>query len=410
MKIGIIREGKVPPDSRVPLTPEQCAEVAREFPVDIVVEPFPGRCYPDERYLRTGIRLAEDLSGQDILLGVKEVPVSQLIPGKTYFFFSHTIKEQPYNRNLLRAILEKNIRLVDYEVLTDEQGKRLIAFGRFAGMVGAHNAILAYGRRTGAFRLKRMKDCLDYAEAKMTYREMHWPAMKVVLTGSGRVSSGAAAVLEDMGIRRVSPEEFLAAEFSEAVFTQLDCLHYAARKDGGPFTKEEFYRHPEQFNSAFQPYYQTAGLMINGIFWNKKAPAFFTREEMCRPDFRIQVIGDVTCDIAPVSSIPSTLRASTIENPVYGYDPATGAETAPYQASSVDVMAIDNLPNELPRDASKAFGAQFIQHIIPELLKERSEMIERATIAENGRLGRHFQYLEGYVRGEPAVRVNDGIL
>ncbi len=150
--------------------------------------------------------------------------------------------------------------------------------------------------------------------------------------------------------------------------------------------------------------------MINGIFWNKKAPAFFTREEMCRPDFRIQVIGDVTCDIAPVSSIPSTLRASTIENPVYGYDPATGAETAPYQASSVDVMAIDNLPNELPRDASKAFGAQFIQHIIPELLKERSEMIERATIAENGRLGRHFQYLEGYVRGEPAVRVNDGIL
>lgn len=404
MKIGIIREGKVPPDSRVPLIPEQCARILKDFPVDIVVEPFPGRCYPDEAYRRRGILLANDLSDCDVLMGVKEVPVPQLIPGKTYFFFSHTIKEQAYNRSLLRAILEKNIRLIDYEVLTDEHGQRLIAFGRFAGMVGAHNGILAYGLRTGQFQLKRMKDCLDYAEAKMIYKEMQWPSMKVVLTGSGRVSSGAARVLEDMGIRRVSPQAFLREDFAEAVFTQLGGMEYAARTDGQPYGKQDFYLHPEQYKSIFEPYYREADLMINGIYWDKRAPAFFTREEMCRNDFRIKVIADITCDIAPVASIPSTIRPSTIEQPVYGYDPARGTETAPYQAHSIDVMAIDNLPNELPRDASKAFGEQFIQHIIPELLKGQSEMIERATVAENGRLGRHFQYLEGYVRLGEGVR------
>ncbi|MCB0595352.1 MAG: alanine dehydrogenase [Lewinellaceae bacterium] len=400
MKIGIIREGRIPPDSRVPLIPEQCAEIIRDYPVDIVVEPFPGRCYPDELYQQLAVPLSEDLSDRDILMGVKEVPIAQLIPDKTYFFFSHTIKEQPYNRSLLRAILDKNIKLVDYEVLTDVRGRRLIAFGRFAGMVGAHNGILAYGRRTGKYALRRMKDCLDYAEAKMVYQQIQLPPMKVALTGSGRVGRGAAMVLKDMGIRQVSPEEFLEQEFAGPVFTQLECMHYAARKDGAPFSKRDFYKHPERYKSIFEPYYQAADLMINGIFWDKKAPAFFTKEEMRREEFNIQVIADVTCDIAPVSSIPSTLRASTIADPVYGYDPQAEAETAPFQPHSIDVMAIDNLPNELPRDASKAFGRQFINHVLPELLKKQSSMIERATIAENGRLGAHFQYLEGYVKGE----------
>ena len=400
MKIGIIREGKVPPDSRVPLTPEQCVEIIRDYPVDVVVEPFPGRCYPDELYRRRAVPLSEDLSGRDILMGVKEVPIAQLIPNKTYFFFSHTIKEQPYNRDLLRAVLDKNIKLIDYEALTDERGKRLIAFGRFAGMVGAHNGILVYGRRTGKYTLGRMKDYLDYADAKLVYQQLRLPPMKVVLTGSGRVGQGAAAVLKDMGLRRASPEEFLNQDFTEAVFTQLDCIDYAARKDGHAFSKRDFYQHPERYKSIFGPYFQAADVMINGIYWDKKAPAFFTKEDMRRKDFNLQVIADVTCDIAPLSSIPSTLRASTIEDPVYGYDPQTERETAPYQPRAIDVMAIDNLPNELPRDSSKAFGRQFITYILPELLKEQSPMLERATIAEHGKLGPHFQYLEGYVRGE----------
>jgi len=177
MKIGIIREGKTPPDSRVPLNPEQCAYLIKEKNVDIVVQPSPKRCFPDENYLALGVPMSEDLSDRDVLMGVKEVPIDQLLPNKTYFFFSHTIKKQVYNRSLLQAIIEKNIRLIDYEVLTNEHGKRLIAFGKFAGMVGAHNGIMTYGTRTGLYTLKRMKDCLDYEEATSIYQKMKLPAL-----------------------------------------------------------------------------------------------------------------------------------------------------------------------------------------------------------------------------------------
>lgn len=390
----------MPPDSRVPLIPEQCAYIMGNIPkVDIKVQPSSIRCYPNEAYHHYSVDLKEDLSDCEVLMGVKEVPIEQLLPEKTYFFFSHTIKEQAYNRELLRAVLDKRIRLIDYEVLTDESGRRLIAFGQFAGMVGAHNGIMAYGQRTGSFRLKRMKDCLDYAEARQLYKKMEWPPMKVVLTGTGRVGQGAALVLKDMGLRELSPADFLTYEGEQAVFTQLSCEDYVARKDGAPFETQDFYKQPQDFESSFQPFAAAADVMINGIYWDNAAPAFFTAADMQQPSFRIQVIADVTCDIAPVSSIPSTLRASTIADPVFGYDPKTQTETAPYQPHTVDMMTIDNLPNELPRDASKAFGKQFIEHILPELLQAESQVIERATVAVDGQLGPHFQYLKGYVEG-----------
>lgn len=401
MKIGIIREGKVPPDSRVPLIPEQCAQILQEYPdVAITVAPSPNRCYPDEAYRHRSVPLREDLSSCEVLMGVKEVPISQLIPNKTYFFFSHTIKEQPYNRDLLRAVLDKGIRLIDYEVLTDSRGKRLIAFGKFAGMVGAHNGIMAYGQRTGLFSLKRMKDCLDYAEARSIYKTMQWPAMNVVLTGAGRVGQGAALVLRDMGLQEVAPEEFLHTTARQARFTILNCKDYAGRKDGGPFDKNDFYSNPTAYQSLFAPYTAVADVMINGIYWDNDAPAFFTKAEMRGEGFNIKVIADVTCDIAPVSSIPSTLRPSTIAEPLFGYDPVAEAETEPHLPNVVDMMTIDNLPNELPRDASKAFGQQFIDHILPELLKAESAVIERATVAAAGQLGPHFQYLKPYVEGK----------
>ncbi|MCG8328264.1 MAG: NAD(P)-dependent oxidoreductase [Chitinophagales bacterium] len=401
MKIGIIREGKTPPDSRVPLTSLQCAEILKDNEhMELVVQPSPGRCFPDTDYQKRSIPLEEDLGDCDVLMGVKEVPIDQLIPNKTYFFFSHTIKKQSYNRDLLRAILAKNIRLIDYEVLTNDQGKRLIAFGKFAGMVGAHNGLYTYGERTGLFELKRMKDCLDYAEAKAIYKEMKWPALRIVLTGTGRVGMGAALVLKDMGIREVSPEEYLNNTYDEAVFTQLQCKDYVAPKNGEAFEKKEFYQHPETYKSIFAPYTQRSDIMINGIYWDNAAPAFFTVDDMTKDEFAIQVIADVTCDIAPISSIPSTLKASTIADPVFGFNPSNGTEATAYQSHTIDMMTIDNLPNELPRDASKAFGEQFIQHILPELLKSESEVIKRATVAENGQLGRDFGYLEAYVRGE----------
>jgi len=397
MKIGIIREGKIPPDSRVPLTPLQCAEVIGNGRHSLVVQASNVRSYKDAEFQHEGVDIVDDISDCDILLGVKEVPVNKLIEGKTYFMFSHTIKKQPYNRDLLRTILEKNITLIDYEVLTDDSGARLIAFGKFAGMVGAHNALWAYGQRTGTLMLPRMSECHDYAEVLEFYRNTPLPDCRIVLTGTGRVANGAAKVLFDMGYAKMDARAFLSQPARRRVFTQLGVTDYAVHKDGKEFEETDYFNHPEEFIIDFSPFYRSADILINGIYWDPKAPAFFSADEMKDDNFNICTIADITCDIAPESSIPSTLRAATIAAPVFGYDPVAKKETAPYQEGFIDMMTIDNLPNELPRDASEAFGEQFIEHILPELTNPNSMVLERGTIAANGKLGKHFQYLMDYV-------------
>lgn len=400
IKIGILREGKVPPDARTPLTPEQCAEAQVELPVRIVVEPSPVRCFKDEEFTKHGIHLQEDLSDCDILLGVKEVPIHQLIPGKTYLFFSHTIKKQAYNRPLLQAILEKNIRLIDYEVLTNEAGERLIAFGFYAGIVGAHNGLWTWGKRTGQFSLPRLYESHDYAGVLEVYEKIKMPPLRIVLTGGGRVSSGAAKNLRDMGIEQVTPQEFLENQYDKAVFTQIRAEDYVAHREGKAFDKNHFYAYGEEYVSTFQRFWPLTDIFINGIFYDKKAPMFFTLEDMQRSDFRIKVISDITCDLMPASSVPSTIRATKIADPVYGFDPVRGIEIPPYQPAGVDMMTIDNLPSELPRDASAFFGRQLLERILPELLKGReSAAICRGMITDHGSLTREFSYLEDYVKG-----------
>ena len=397
MKIGIIREEKVPPDMRVPLDPRQCAYLRSEFGLDVVVQPSQVRIYKDEEYEAQGVPLQEYLGDCDLLLGVKEVPVDKLLPGKTYSFFSHTHKMQLYNRKLLRALLDKHIHMIDYEVLTDNFGRRVIAFGYFAGVVGAHNALWTYGKRTGLIDLPRMKELHDYAAAKKIYQTLKLPPIKIVLTGTGRVATGAAQVLHDMDIRQVSPEDFLNESYEEPVYTKLQGNDYVKHGEDQQFDKLHFYQHPEEYVSNFGPYTKVADIMINGIFWDGRAPAFFTKEEMRSPDFNIQVIADITCDIAPDSSIPSTLHASTIANPVFGYDPQSEEATDPFQNYCVDMMTIDNLPSELPRDASTAFGKMYIEQVLPHVLAPNSAMLERATLTRYGRLGPNYTYLQEFV-------------
>ncbi len=397
MKIGIIKEGKTPPDSRVPITPAQAAIINQRDDVQIVVQPSPSRCYTDEEYQEAGIPLSNDLSDCDVLMGVKEVPIKELVANKKYFFFSHTFKEQPYNRGLLQAVVNKNIQLIDYEVLKNERGQRIIAFGRWAGIVGAHNGVMTYGNRTKAYELPQMKNFKDFATAKDFYKNLKLPAIKIVLTGMGRVSSGSVEVLEAMGIRRVSPSDFVIESYSEAVFTQLDCEDYAARKDGSAFDLQHFFKNPSMYQSTFAPFTKAADLMVNGIYWDNDAPAFFTAEDMKSKDFSIKAIADVTCDIAPIASIPSTLFAATIAKPVFGFDVNTGEATEPYQAHTVDMMTIDNLPNELPRDASQNFGEQFMASVLEELLTENSNVIRGASMTKNGDLTEEFEYLRDYL-------------
>jgi alanine dehydrogenase len=405
LKIGIIRERKQPPDARAPLTPEQCASVQTLWPVQVVVEPSPVRAFKDAEYTQHGIALQDDLSDCDVLLGVKEVPDDHLIPNKTYLFFSHTIKKQAYNRHLLQTVLEKKIRLIDYEVLTDAHGDRLIAFGFYAGVVGAHNGIWAYGQRTGAYTLPRMYAAHDYAEVKKAYPATIWPPLRIVLTGSGRVAAGAIRNLHDMDIHQVSPRDFLHKTYDKPVFTQLFAHDYVQHHAGvRVFDKAHFYANGGEYVSTFAPYYQKSDIFINCIFYDPSAPKFFTQSDMQAPDFQLKVIADISCDIAPDSSVPSTLRASTIAEPVYGFEPVSGQETRAFHSGSVDMMAIDNLPSELPRDASAFFGKQLIDNILPELLRVGdSAVIQRGTIAAGGNLTEPFAYLFDYVNETASV-------
>ncbi|NJB85560.1 alanine dehydrogenase [Lewinella marina] len=395
--LAVVREDKSPPDARVPLTPRQAAAlISRGW--DVVVQTSPHRCFPDEEYARLGVPVREDITTQDILLGIKEVPISRLVPGKTYCNFAHVAKFQPYNQGLLRALLDKGIRHIDYEYLTDDRGRRLIAFGYWAGMVGAHNAVWAFGKRTGSIDLPRLKDLHDYAAVKPVYAALSLPPVKVVLTGTGRVGAGAARVLRDMGFRKVSPAEFLEPA-TEPVFTQLAVEDYVEHPSGKAVKRSHFYAHSAEYRSRFGPYCATADIFINGIFWDGRAPAFFSAADMEAADFRIQTIADVTCDIAPAASVPSTLRATTIADPVFGYQPRTSQEASPYTSDVVDVMSVDNLPSELPRDASQAFGETFMDKILPEFTRPESDILLRATITRDGELGPHFTYLKDFAAG-----------
>ncbi|MFC2125401.1 NAD(P)-dependent oxidoreductase [Bacteroidota bacterium] len=395
-KIGIIREGKNPPDSRVPLIPEQARELKEQHPaLDISCQTSLNRCYTDAEYIAEGINVVDDISDCDILLGVKEVLLNQLIPDKTYLFFSHTIKEQPYNQDLLRYILDNNIRLIDYECLVKDS-KRVIAFGHWAGIVGAYNGLLGYGKRNGLFDLKRAKDCHDLLELKMELSKIDLPGIKILLTGKGRVGMGALEILETAGIRKVNPKEFLTRSFKEPVFTQVDVDEYHRRIDGKSFEISDFFQNPEAFESIFLQYAKEVDLLISAIYWDPGAPKLFTLEQMQDPDFKIKLIADITCDIN--GSIPSTQRACTIADPFYDFDPYNNLLHAPFSSEQfVTVMAVDNLPDELPRDSSHDFGNQLVENVLLDIISNNpSEMIENATITQNGSLTEKYQYLHNY--------------
>lgn len=400
LNIGILREEKVPMDRRVPILPQQAKEVKELYPqVEIFCQSSEIRCVKDKEYEEAGIPVVENIAHCDILFGVKEVPINQLIPNKTYFFFSHTIKKQPYNRNLLREIIKKNIRLIDYETLTDKHNNRIIAFGRFAGIVGAYNGLLTYGKKNNLFELPRARDSFNLDALKRSIHKIVLPPVKILISGGGRVSNGAKEVLLEAGIIEVSPLDYLQKSFSHPVFTQIRSSDYHFRIDNEPFDSKDFYEFPEKYKSDFLKYAKVSDIFIAAAYWNPAAPELFTRQDMLDPEFRIKVIADITCDIQ--GSIPSTIQASTIDDPFYDYDPATDSVLPPFTHKDfVTVMAIDNLPGELPRDASENFGHQLIKNVIPALIEgDKEGIIKKAIITENGAITPRFSYLQDFVEG-----------
>lgn len=403
MKIGILRETKIPADKRVALTPQHMRTLKQEYSDhEFYVQKSKLRAFTDTEYLKMGIPLIEDGRNCDILIGVKEVDEKMLIPGKTYLFFSHTAKLQPHNQNLLREASRKKITLIDFEYLT-ANGGRVVAFGYWAGVVGAYIALQGIGIRSKEFILKQADQCLDLQDMKNELEKVRLArSLKIVLTGEGRVASGAVEILESAGIKRVSPALYVDNDFSEPVYCRLGPQHYTRHREGREFNFAAFMNDPGEFESVFYPYASVSDVFIACHFWDPRSPVFFTPEQMNKSDFRIRFIADISCDIG--GPIPSTVKSSTLDNPFYGINRKTGIEIAPFTSNEITVMAVDNLPGGIPRDASKAFGEKLVKYVIPELLgKESSEMIENATILKKGDLTPRFVYLKDYLSGKSGL-------
>lgn len=403
LRVGILRETRNPPDRRVPLTPPQIILLEENYPnVEFFVQPSDYRCYANEEYEYLDIPMREDLRDCDILMGVKEVDKRTLIPGKTYLFFAHVAKKQPHNQEMFREMANKNISFIDYEYLTTDNGQRVVAFGRHAGIVGAYNGLRARGIKTNKFKLKPAYQCRDLDEMWAGLRLIELkPGLKILLTGDGRVAQGAIETLRVANIEQVSPDDYLNRIFDVPVFCQIGPEYYTRHKEGKKFNFSHFTKFPQEYESTFLPYSTVTDILITGHFWDPRSPVFFSKEDMKKPEFRINVIADISCDIN--GPIPSTLRATTISDPFYAYNPYLEIEEVAFsRLTNVTVMSIDNLPGELPRDASLEFGKQMIHSVLHDLLSGiESPMIQKARILENGKLAPGYAYLNDYLYLKP---------
>ncbi len=395
IKLGILREEKLPADKRVPLTPAQCVAIKHHFPaIDISIQPSADRCFADELYQKVGVTIKEDISGCDFLMGIKEVPPEKLIPHKKYFFFSHTIKKQAHNKALMHGLIQKEITLIDYETLRWKNGDRVLGFGRFAGIVGAYNGLITWGKKFKTFDMKPAYLCQDYEELKRELKKLKLTAIKIILTGNGRVSLGALELLNLAGIQQVTPADILTKIYAEPVFAELLTENLYERIDGKPYDRSDFHHDPTRYRCVFRYYLPYCDLLMNGIYWDVHMDRLFAANETRLPTFKTKVIADISCDIN--GSIPITLKDTKSSDPVFGFSPTTMDICEPYLPDSIDIMAVSNLPTELPKDASEGFGQMLIDYVIPELIKPHSAILDAATICKDGKLTSDYEYLADY--------------
>jgi hypothetical protein len=394
LQIGLIREGKIPADNRVALTPAQCKWLHKNYPaIKVVAQHSNTRCFTDQEYARAGVEVREDVSDADVFLGIKEVPIDMLIPDKMYLFFSHTKKLQAHNQPLFKAIIEKKITLLDYECLVHDDGQRVLGFGFFAGIVGAHNGMLAYGKRSGSFQLNSVYSSKDYRHLIHTYFGLKVPNIKVAITGSGRVAHGVLEVMNLMGITEVEPDEYLERKFSYPVYVQLKGADLFTHKELKTYKREHFHQYPAQYRSRFLPYTKCTDVLMNGVYWTENVPRLFETTDVDE-SFTIQTIADISDD--EHGSVPINLGDQSIENPVYGVDKITLKKTEAYLPGSIDIMAVGNLPNELPRDASQYFGEHLIKYVLDDLVKGNSALIDKAIMVNKGEITAAFAYMKPY--------------
>jgi len=404
-KIAVIRESRTD-DSRTPLAPAHFKELSSKFPdFSITVQPSKHRCFSDQEYEDKGAIINEDLSDCDLILGVKEIEPDLLIPSKSYMFFSHTSKIQPDNsaaaqgtpgmdkKELLRKILSKKVTLIDYENIRDDLNRRYLGFGRFAGIVGCYNSLNLYLETIGQKPMPRAYELNTYEKLKDNIDKRDFGNARIIITGDGRVARGSLEFLEFANIQKVSLDEYLQNNNTSAVFCNLPTSSYVSHKYGNDFDLQHFINSPEMYISVLEKYMPSTSMLISAHYWDPKSPRLLEKKDIEKYN-NLKVIGDITCDVN--GSIPTTSRPSTIIDPYYYVDRTTLQEVNQHN-QAIAVMAVDNLPSELPKDSSKEFGDGIVNEVLPYILKKDDGRIKRATITENDDFLPSYKYLTNYI-------------
>lgn len=398
MKIGLIKETKVPVDNRVALSPQQVATLNNQYPQHkIVVQSSNIRAFSDEEYRAAGVEVVEEVLDCDILFGIKEASIDSLIPNKHYFFFGHIAKMQEYNKPLLQAILQNHITFCDYEYLVDDNNQRVCAFGWWAGVVGVYYTLRGYGLKHKLYELPRPDRRFSLEQLINNLQAIKLPQVKLLLTGAGRVSQGAQYVLDTIGAVKMKEDSYLSVECVDRLsYCVADVDNLVKRKDGGLFKWVNFTKNPQEYDSDFLRWAISTDVLICAHFWGQEDPVYLSESDLKRDDIRIRMIGDVTCDVQ--GSIKSTLRSSTHDDPYYDYNPITGKEESAFSSNNnITVMAVDTCPNALAIDTSAYFGDMLMKHVFQPLLENlESEVIKRSMITNRGKLTNRFSYLKDF--------------
>ena len=402
LKIGIIKETKTPVDNRVALSPKQVAKLNRRFPQhEIVVQASDIRAFSDDEYRAEGVRVVNDVDDCDVLFGIKEVNIKNLIPNKHYFFFGHVAKMQEYNRPLLQAMVQKQITFCDYEYLVNDNNIRLCAFGWWAGVVGVYYTLRGYGLKHKLYELPKPDHRFTLDRLYNELEKIELPKVKMLVTGAGRVSQGAQHVLEKIGARKMTEETYLSdTTIDNLSFCVADVDRLVKRKDGGKFSWIDFTHNAKDYESDFMRWANKTDVLLCAHFWGSEAPVYLSEEDLRNKDLRIRMIGDVTCDIK--GSVKSTVRSATHDDPYYDYNAMTEKEEPAFSSTdNITVMAVDTCPNALAMDTSEYFGKMLMQHVFEPLLKgEHSKVIEHSMILKEGKLTSKFAYLKDFAEGK----------
>lgn len=431
--IGIRHEDKYLMEKRAPLTPKHVEFLVKHKKLDIVVQTSDKRIFKDEEYIKAGAKVSKDLKKCSVILGVKEMPISFFEEGKTYVFFSHTIKGQKYNMPMLKRMIELKCNLIDYEKIIDEQGKRLIFFGKYAGYAGMINSLWALGLRLKYYgyesRLLKIKQAHHYHslnEAKADVSDIgeliaekgiphELRPFVIGFTGYGNVSQGAQEICGLLPIKEISPGKLLLLKHRKkipdniiykVIFKEEDLFEPKDPKH--EFDLNDYYTNPDNYQSKFEKYIPHLSMLINCIYWDKRYPRLITKDYLKnlyskgRP--KLNVIGDISCDVD--GAVECTVKATEIQDPIYVYNPFKQDIAMGHEGEGIQIMAVDILPSELPRDSSNGFGdvlVNFVKPIadtdfnVPHEELELPKAIKKGLILHNGELTPEFKYLNEFL-------------